>query len=832
MQHTGLAVGLLAPKTLNGTLRLATVLFACAAQARGADKPKPQAAAPQENAAKNAAEPDGDSASQGVSALCVDRDGKPVVGAEVHIFQCVVGEPGRYKEFGPFSSDETGRATCPRAVVKDGRGRFDRWAYARVPGRLVGVARSAMWKNRAVVNPEFRIELHPSRSVEGVVTVPEGFDPTDVNVHVQTLVVGLKFNSFPREPQFAGLDSALPEIFDKRPDAAGRIRFDDVPLQGRLYLLTAAKGLAEAQWMNKQQDAFDEPIQLNLAREGVLTGHALSPAGKPAARINVAARLSFIPDRQVAYLTTFKTQTNEHGEFALHGLPDTRFVLSLEDPSHESVARPRERLSVAAGKTEDLTVTMEVPVAVSGRVFDPEGKPVEGAAISALADTQEGPGLADDMTDREGRYHLRLPRGRAKLYFNSLPDGFVYPDPQIINRLEILAEQGDTENLDFTIYRNADDGKRAGKAKHPETPALVKHGKPDPVLAEHVAKIAQQNAQRETEFSAKLQVVKHDDQKVAEANRRYFEDKRERTEDLMYFIAEHAADPAAFDGVLLLVGEMHSFLDESLTEIVLDHHLADPDMGRLCFALRHRGGEEWAARILKAVAEKHPKREVRGQAVFALGDYHRNQAFPYRGDLTEAERTRLVAEASHFYRRALDEFADTLTPDGKATLGEKAAHELTRFKNLPDLRVGRPAPPIAAEALDGKPMSLADYRGQVVLLVFWGSWCGPCIEMVPHERKLAETYRGRPFAVVGVNCGDTREVAKVTMESERMTWRCWWDGEETGGPIETDYDVPQWPRVFVIDAEGVIRAIDPEIEDLDRTIEKLLQNATTPEPRP
>lgn len=60
------------------------------------------------------------------------------------------------------------------------------------------------------------------------------------------------------------------------------------------------------------------------------------------------------------------------------------------------------------------------------------------------------------------------------------------------------------------------------------------------------------------------------------------------------------------------------------------------------------------------------------------------------------------------------------------------------------------------------------------------------------------------------------------MEMQQMTWRCWWDGEETRGLIETDYDVPHKPRVFVIDSEGMTRAIDPDHEELDRTIESLL----------
>jgi hypothetical protein len=94
--------------------------------------------------------------------------------------------------------------------------------------------------------------------------------------------------------------------------------------------------------------------------------------------------------------------------------------------------------------------------------------------------------------------------------------------------------------------------------------------------------------------------------------------------------------------------------------------------------------------------------------------------------------------------------------------------------------------------------------------------------MVPNERELFERHRERPFVLLGVNCGDTREKAQATIKEKQMAWRHWWDGEEIRGPIETDYNVPHWPRIFVIDKTGTIRGIDPEGEQLDELIEKAL----------
>jgi thiol-disulfide isomerase/thioredoxin len=158
-------------------------------------------------------------------------------------------------------------------------------------------------------------------------------------------------------------------------------------------------------------------------------------------------------------------------------------------------------------------------------------------------------------------------------------------------------------------------------------------------------------------------------------------------------------------------------------------------------------------------------------------------------------------------------------------VGEIAKHELARIRNLPNLKADRPAPPIVGEDLDGRPLRLEDYQGKVVLVVFWGSWCGPCMAMVPHERKLYEQYRDRPFVLLGVNCGDTREKAKATVEDKGMAWRSWWDGEQIRGPIETDYNVPHWPTTFVIDAQGIFCAIDARDEELDRAIEAAVADA-------
>jgi hypothetical protein len=97
--------------------------------------------------------------------------------------------------------------------------------------------------------------------------------------------------------------------------------------------------------------------------------------------------------------------------------------------------------------------------------------------------------------------------------------------------------------------------------------------------------------------------------------------------------------------------------------------------------------------------------------------------------------------------------------------------------------------------------------------------------MYPHERSLVKRLAGRPFALIGINSDRDRSELKKIMAREGITWRSWWDGGRTEGPIALRWGVLAWPTVYVIDRRGVIRHRDVFNGELDAAVDRLLHEA-------
>jgi peroxiredoxin len=93
--------------------------------------------------------------------------------------------------------------------------------------------------------------------------------------------------------------------------------------------------------------------------------------------------------------------------------------------------------------------------------------------------------------------------------------------------------------------------------------------------------------------------------------------------------------------------------------------------------------------------------------------------------------------------------------------------------------------------------------------------------MYPHERSLVKRLEGKPFALLGINSGDSKEQLKKALDKENITWRSWFDGA-CDGPIATTWNVNSWPTIFVLDEKGVIHYKNVRGEAMDKAVNTLL----------
>src|SRR5262249_52475344 len=114
----------------------------------------------------------------------------------------------------------------------------------------------------------------------------------------------------------------------------------------------------------------------------------------------------------------------------------------------------------------------------------------------------------------------------------------------------------------------------------------------------------------------------------------------------------------------------------------------------------------------------------------------------------------------------------------------------------------RTPPPLALRDLDGGSRSLADYRGSVVLINFWATWCEPCRDEIPSLQALATRLVGRPFAILGVNRGESSARVKEFAARMRIGFAILLDPNQEAVRA---WRVRVLPESFLVDADGRMR---------------------------
>jgi len=135
------------------------------------------------------------------------------------------------------------------------------------------------------------------------------------------------------------------------------------------------------------------------------------------------------------------------------------------------------------------------------------------------------------------------------------------------------------------------------------------------------------------------------------------------------------------------------------------------------------------------------------------------------------------------------------------------------------------APDFTLRSLEGRNLRLAEQRGQVVLVNFWASWCGPCKQEMPHLNRLYDKYRSSGFVLLGVNIDDDTHAAATAISRWGVRFPVLLDADKSVSKL---YDLGSMPATVLIDRDGKVRYLhrgyrEGYEETYDQQIRELLK---------
>ena len=157
-----------------------------------------------------------------------------------------------------------------------------------------------------------------------------------------------------------------------------------------------------------------------------------------------------------------------------------------------------------------------------------------------------------------------------------------------------------------------------------------------------------------------------------------------------------------------------------------------------------------------------------------------------------------------------------------ASLEKQEAREAEAKKIQASLVEGTKFPDFNEKDVAGKPLSIANYKGKVVLIDFWATWCGPCVAELPNVIQTYQKHHAQGFEIIGISLDKDQQKLLAFTKKMNMTWPQFFDGQGWGNKLAVKYRIMSIPASFLLDGNGKIIAKDLRGEELESVVAKAL----------
>jgi peroxiredoxin len=208
--------------------------------------------------------------------------------------------------------------------------------------------------------------------------------------------------------------------------------------------------------------------------------------------------------------------------------------------------------------------------------------------------------------------------------------------------------------------------------------------------------------------------------------------------------------------------------------------------------------------LLEFVAKAdETQREQVGYSRFYLAEIYRGQ-----GKYSEAEGE---------YKLVLSKYSD-INP----RLTQYAQTNLDNLSAERKIAVGSEPVAFSVTSIDGKKLSPADFKGKVLLIDFWATWCGPCVMEMPNVKSVYSRYHAKGFEIVGISLDQSRDKLDAYIQQQQIEWPQYFDGKWWSNDVAVKYGITSIPTTVLIDRKGKIRYKTLRGKQLEKAVQELL----------